>query len=123
MENCKRKVTNDDIKKYEPLVEKYIRDSVKKNWNESYLNIPDGGEIFLGNTGWTLKDMRQYLRTEIVVALQNYNPDKNTKESTFVFGHLYKRIGSLMKKLTRSKHGYSCYVSNIEEVQCELDRE
>ena len=42
-----------------------------------------------------MSDMRQYLMGEVFIALRNYNPEKKTKESTFVYGHLGKRIGSL----------------------------
>jgi hypothetical protein len=35
MNKSNRKLTNEDIVKYEPMIEKYIRDSVVKNWNEA----------------------------------------------------------------------------------------
>ena len=115
-----RVVTNEDIKKYTPMVNKYLRDSVQKNWNEATMSKNDD-EITLGNTGMSMSDMRQHLYTELVVALQNYNPDYRTedgrsvKESTFVFQHLFNRIGQLMKKLTKKRYGYSIWSCNLEE--------
>lgn len=105
----KRKLTNDDLTKYEPMVEKFIRDSCAKNWNES----KTGGEgAFLGTSGYGLDDIRQHLRAEICIALQNYNPDYRTKEgrsvkeSTFVYQHLTFRVGQMMKRLTKKRQGY-----------------
>jgi hypothetical protein len=120
MTKSRRIVTNEDIKKYIPMVNKYLRDSVKKNWVEASLS-PSEVDIALGNTGMTMADMRQYLYTELVVALQNYNPDYRTKdgrsvkESTFVFQHLFNRIGQLMKKLTKKRYGYGIWSSPVEE--------
>lgn len=104
-----RKVTNDDILRYEAMIEKFIRDSCMKNWNESRSGGPD---MPLGASGYTLNDLKQHLRTEICVALQNYNPDyrtkegKSVKESTFVYQHLTFRVGQLMKRLTKKRSGY-----------------
>lgn len=123
-----RVLTNDDVLKYEPMVEKYIRDSVIKNWNEAKLS-KNQGDVTLGNSGLTVNDMRQYLRTEVCVALQNYNPDYRTKEgrsvkeSTFVFNHLRFRIGQAMKRLTKKKFGYGVWTSNLEETLWETDRD
>lgn len=105
----KRKLTNEDVIKYEPMVEKFIRDSCMKNWNESRTG---GSDSPLGASGYTLNDLRQHLRAEICVALQNYNPNYRTKEgrsvkeSTFVFQHLTFRVGQLMKRLTKKRAGY-----------------
>ena len=116
-----RVVTNEDVKKYDRMVTKWLRDSVVKNWNEANLSKSEN-EISLGNSGFTMADMRQYLYTEVVVALQKYNPDYRTtrgkpvKESTFVYGHLYNRIGQLMKKLTKTKSGYGIWGMNLEDV-------
>lgn len=105
----RRKLTNEDVTKYERMVEKFIRDSCIKNWNEARTGGPDAP---LGTSGYTLNDLRQHLRTEICVALQNYNPDYRTKEgrsvkeSTFVYQHLTFRIGQLMKRLTKKRNGY-----------------
>ena len=124
----KRTLTNEDVLKYEPMVEKYIRDSVVKNWNEAS-SAKGRGDISLGNTGMTINDIRQQLRAEVCVALHNYNPDyrtkegKSVKESTFVFQHLYNRIGQMMKRLTKRKCGYGIWHSNIEETLLETDTE
>jgi hypothetical protein len=105
----RRKLTNEDVIKYEPMVEKFIRDSCMKNWNESRTG---GGDVPLGASGYTLNDLRQHLRAEICVALQNYNPDYRTKEgrsvkeSTFIYQHLTFRVGQLMKRLTKKRSGY-----------------
>lgn len=123
-----RKLTNEDVLKYEPMIEKYIRDSVIKNWNEATLSRSNG-EVSLGNTGMSLNDIRQHLRAEVCVALYNYDPNYKTKdgrsvkESTFVFQHLYNRIGQLMKRLTKKRYGYGIWHSNIEEVLWEIERE
>lgn len=123
-----RILTNEDVKKYDPMVESYLRDYVLKNWRGASLAKDKGNEP-LGNTGYTMNDMRQHLRTEVCVALQKYNPDYRTadgrsvKESTFVFGHLFKRVGQLMKKLTRKGYGYGVWHANIEEILWETDKE
>lgn len=125
---AKRILTNDDILKYEPMVEKWIRDSVVKNWNEAS-TAKSKGDIPLGNSGFTVNDIRQHLRAEVCVALQKYNPDYRTedgrsvKESTFIYQHLWKRIGQLMKRLTKRKMGYGVWHSNIEETLWETDKE
>ena len=123
-----RTLTNEDIMKYEPMIEKYIRDNCAKNWNEA--NTQKGhGDISLGNTGMSLNDIRQHLRVEVCVALYNYNPDyktkdgKSVKESTFVFQHLFNRCGQMMKRLTKKRYGYGLWHSNIEETLWEHDRE
>lgn len=124
----KRKLSNEDVLKYEPMVEKYIRDSVVKNWNEADTSKARG-DVALGNSGMTVNDIRQHLRAEVCVALQNYNPDYRTKdgrpvkESTFVFQHLFNRIGQMMKRLTKKRYGYGVWHSNLEEQLWETDRE
>lgn len=121
-----RVLTNEDILKYEPMIEKYIRDSVVKNWNEANTS-KSGGDITLGNTGMCLNDIRQHLRAEVCVALYNYNPDYKTKEgrsvkeSTFVFQHLFNRTGQMMKRLTKKRYGYGVWTQNIEETLWEKD--
>jgi hypothetical protein len=91
------------------MCEKFIRDSCMKNWNESKTSSPD---TFLGVSGQSLEDIKQHLRAEICVALQNYNPDYRTKEgrsvkeSTFVYQHLTFRVGQMMKRLTKKRNGY-----------------
>jgi hypothetical protein len=126
----KRKLTDQDILQYEPMVEKYIRDYVVKNWNEAKMDSKKGrGEVTLGNTGMSLNDIRQHLRAEVCVALYNYNPDYRTKEgrsvkeSTFVFQHLFNRTGQLMKRLTKKRYGYGVWHSNIEETLWEADKD
>lgn len=123
-----RTVTNEDILKYEPMVEKFIRDNVVKNWNEA--NPKKGmGDVSLGNTGLSLEDIRQLLRMEVLIALYNYNPQFRTKEghsvkeSTFVYQHLWFRVGQMMKRLVKKKLGYGIWHSNLEEVLWESDRE
>jgi hypothetical protein len=125
-----RVLTNQDILQYEPMVEKYIRDYVVKNWNEAKEDSRKGkGDVALGNTGMSLNDIRQHLRAEVCVALYNYNPDYRTKEgrsvkeSTFVFQHLFNRIGQMMKRLTKKRYGYGVWHSNIEETLWEHDSE
>jgi len=121
MAKTNRVVTNEDIKKYVPMVNKYLRDSVIKNWNEANMSANDA-DVSLGNTGMTMADMRQQLYCELVVALQNYNPEfrtkegRSVKESTFVFQHLFNRTGQLMKKLTKKRYGYGIWSSPVEEV-------
>jgi len=123
-----RTLTNEDVMKYEPMVEKYIRDYVVKNWNEANTR-KGGGDVALGNTGMSVNDIRQHLRTEVCVALYNFNPDYRTKEgrtvkeSTFVFQHLFNRCGQMMKRLTKKRYGYGVWHANIEETLWETDRE
>lgn len=117
----KRVVTDEDIKKYDRMVTMFLRDSVTKNWKEANLNNSDD-EVTLGNTGMTMADMRQYLYMQVVIALQNYDPDRRNsqgvgaKESTFVHTHLFNRIGQYMKKLTKEKSGYGKWSYNLEDV-------
>ena len=121
-----RTLTNEDVMKYEPMVEKYIRDYVVKNWNEANTR-KGGGDVALGNTGMSVNDIRQHLRTEVCVALYNFNPNYRTKEgrtvkeSTFVFQHLLNRCGQMMKRLTKKRYGYGLWHSNIEETLWERD--
>lgn len=119
-----RVVTDADIKKYDPMIDSWLRNSVIKNWN-----IPDikQDRVSLGNSGWTIADIKQHLRAEVVIALRNFSPEgkdgKVTKESTFVFGHLYNRIGQLMKRLTKRSMGYGVWSNNLEELLYEFDVE
>lgn len=121
-----RTLTNEDITRYEPMIEKYMRDSVEKNWNEARLG-KNQGDVPLGNTGMTMNDIRQHLRTEVCIALYNFNPNYRTKEgrtvkeSTFVFQHLFNRTGQLMKRLTKKRYGYGVWTQNIEETLWESD--
>ena len=114
-------VTNEDIKKYDRMVTKYLRDNIQKNWKEANLSASDD-EVALGNTGLTMADMRQYLYMQVVIALQNYDPERKNangvgaKESTFVFTHLFNRVGQEMKKLTKEKSGYGKWSMNLEDV-------
>jgi hypothetical protein len=110
------------------MIEKYIRDSVVKNWNEASTSKKNG-EITLGNTGMSINDIRQHLRAEVCIALYNYDPDYRTKEgrsvkeSTFVFQHLFNRTGQMMKRLTKKRYGYGIWHANIEEVMWETEKE
>lgn len=121
-----RILKNDDVLKYTSMVEKYIRDSVVKNWNEAY-SYKSNPDVSLGNSGYTIADIRQYLYAEVCVALRNYNPDFVTKEgrsvqeSTFVYLHLYNRIGQLMKRLTKKSYGYGIKHINLEEYLGEIE--
>ena len=116
-----RVVTKEDIEKYRPLIEKFIRDSVVKNWQEARIKQGDL-DVSLGNTGMSIADFRQYLLTELVVGLQKYNPDHRTpeglsvKESSFVYTHLSNRIGQTLKRLTKRRFGYAIWSSNLEDI-------
>ena len=116
----KNKVSNEMIQQYEQMVESFLKNSIVKNWNEADMS-KHKDEISLGNSGWSMSDMRQYLMTEVFIALRNYKPDFKTKESTFVYGHLNKRVGSLMKRLVKDSKGYGFWCSNLEEVLGETD--
>lgn len=118
----KREVSNEMIIQYEQMVESFLKNSVVKNWNEADMS-KHKDEVSLGNSGWSMSDMRQYLMTEVFIALRNYKPEFSTKESTFVYGHLSKRVGSLMKRLTNKSKGYGFWSSNIEEILGEIDND
>lgn len=128
LKNPDRKLTNANIKQYEPMVEKYVRDYVVKNWNEAKLGR-NNGNVALGNSGYTLDDIRQHLRAEVCIALYNYDPnyrtkeDRSVKESTFVYQHLFNRTGQLLKRLTKRRYGYGVWHSNIEEILWEIDKD
>lgn len=124
----KRIVTNEDIKKYEWMVDSFINKHVVKNFNEAKNNSKTRDHIMLGNTGMTLGDIRQHLLAETVIALQNYKPDvigkptgRPVQEQSFLYGHLTFRVGALMKKLTSRSRAYSMWHSQIEKVQFELE--
>jgi hypothetical protein len=116
-----RQITNQDIYKYKPMVEKFLRDSVLRNWSEGVLKTANY-DMSLGNTGMSIDDFRQYLMTELVVGLQKYKPDfkteedRSVKESTFIYCHLSNRIGQLLKKLTKRRFGYAIWMSNLDEI-------
>lgn len=116
-----RVVTNEDVKKYKGLVELFIKKSVRKNWANEIAKTTKDTECALGNTGMALADFRQYLYTELVVALQKYNPDyltaegRSVKESSFVYTHLSNRIGQVLKRLTKRRFGYGIFSANLEE--------
>lgn len=119
-----RKITCADVSKYESLVNTFIRKHVNKNWNITERSDPDSP---LGNSGWTLADFRQYLLTEVFVALTKFNPNhitpegKSVKEITFVYNHLNFRIGSLLKRLTNRKMGYGVFSTQIEKALGEYE--
>ena len=124
-----RVVTDQDLKKYDAMVEMYLKKYVQKNWNEASLN-KHNQDVQLGNSGWTMRDFRQHLKTEVVVGLQKFDPQrisdrtgKTIKESTFIYQHLFNRTGQLMKKLTKTRYGYGKWTSNLEEVLWERDTE
>ena len=76
-----------------------------------------------------MADIRQHLRAEVFIALTKYNPDfrtkegRSVKESTFIFQHLFNRVGQLMKKLTKRRYGYGIWTNNLEEALWEVDRD
>jgi len=128
LKNPDRVLTNDDINKYAPMVELYIRNYVVRNWSEASTSR-HSGDIALGNTGMTINDIRQYLKGEVCIALYNYDPLYRTengasvKESTFIYGHLFRRTGSLMKRLTKRSNGYGIFIENLESAMLEIDYE
>jgi hypothetical protein len=128
MTKSKRKLTNEDVKKYIPMVDSYIRRSVIKNWNEASMSSSKQ-DVALGNTGLTIADIRQYLLMEVCVALGKYNPDyiteegRSVKESTFIFTHIHNRGGQILKKLTKHRYGYGIWMSQVEQVVGDLSEE
>lgn len=128
MKPLTRKLTNEDLTKYDAMVEMYIRDYVVKNWNEAN-SSKNQGDVSLGNSGLTVNDIRQHLKAEVCVALHNYNPEYRTKdgrsvkESTFVHKHLFNRVGQMMKKHTKKRYGYGIWHHNLEETLWETDTE
>jgi hypothetical protein len=123
-----RVVTNEDIKKYMPMVDSYIRKSVLKNWNEASLN-KNKRDISLGNTGMTINDIRQYLLLEVCIGLQKYNVNYRTedgasvKESTFIFTHIFNRGGQLLKRLCKRRAGYGIWTNQFESVIGDINEE
>jgi hypothetical protein len=123
-----RVVTNEDIKKYDRLVKMYLSKFVQKNWNEASMS-KSARYVALGNTGMTMEDMEQHLRTEVVYALQKYNPNyvtaegRSVLESTFVYRHLFNRTGQLMKSLTRKKNGYGLWMNDLQMILGETEKE
>ncbi len=119
-------ITDEKIKEYNKLVDFWIRKGVIKNWGLTKLS-QSSEDMSLGASGWTIADVRQHLMCEVFIALRNFNVEgkdgKVTKESTFVYNHLFNRVGQLMKRLTKKGKGYGAWVSNLETVLYELDEE
>ena len=111
-----------NVMKYYPLVKAFMRDSVVRNFNETNVKLAKNEEMVLGNTGMSMKDIEQYLLMEVVVALKKYNPNyitkegKSVQEMSFVHTHLSNRVGSLMKRLTKTRNGYGFWKVNIDEL-------
>jgi hypothetical protein len=129
MENQdKRTITDKDITKYEAMIESFIKNYVVKNWNEASMHKSQE-DVQLGNSGFTMSDFRQHMKAELCIALYNYDPNYRTsegrsvKESTFVYQHLFNRVGQLMKKLTKRRHGYGIWTNQLESVLREVDDE
>jgi hypothetical protein len=126
--NTPRKVSDEEIKKYIPMVDSYIRNNILKNWREASMS-KERQEVPLGNTGWTVRDIRQYLLAEVFIALTKYKPDFRTAEgrgvmeSTFVYGHILKRGGSMAKRLTKAGRGYGCWSIQLEKALKEFHEE
>lgn len=103
------------------MIERYIRDYVLKNWKEAK-GGKSNGEISLGNTGMTVNDIRQHLKAELCIALYNFNPNyvtkegRTVKESTFVYRHIFNRIGQTLKRLTKKRYGYGVRTANIDDI-------
>jgi hypothetical protein len=121
----KRLVTNADVQSYEGLIEFFIRTHVIKNWREARSR---NNYQSLGNTACTLEDIRQILRYQVFLALQNYNPNflvngNPVKESTFVYRHLWFKVGMLMKKLVRKANYYGIQMSSFEDIGGRLNLE
>lgn len=116
-----RIVTNEDVKKYMPMVNKYLRDSFCKNWTEATIK-KGNDDIILGNTGMSICDLRQQLLMEVVIALRNYNPEyktkegKSVKESTFIYRHLSFRVGQAAKRMTKKRYGYGVWVGSVNDL-------
>ena len=128
-----RPVSDEMVLQYYPLVEKFLKKYVVKNWNEASMGKNNTGksadEVSLGNSGMSMADMRQHLRIELFIGLSKYDPEYRTKEGkpvkeiTFLYTHLYNRIGQLMKRLVKDTKGYGVWTSNLEEVLFETDRD
>lgn len=112
--NTNKVITDEDIKKYDTLIDYFIRKCVIKNWKEVSMHRNDENTS-LGNSGYTIADIRQHLRCEVAIALRNYKPDKGTKESSFCHTHLNNRVGQLMKKLASKTMGYGQWCIDINE--------
>lgn len=116
-----RVVTNEDVMKYERLVNMYLKKMAIKNWNEASMS-KSKQDIILGNTGMTMEDLRQDLYAEVVVALQKYDPNYRTKEGrsvkemTFVYQHLFNRLGCKLKRLTKKRMAYGMWASSFENI-------
>ena len=113
--NPTRILTNADIQKYVPLVEKVIREYVKLDCFGKMQGI-------IKSTGWDEEDFRQHMMMELCIALKNYKGDyitsggSSVKEITFVYGHLYKKISQQIRQLSKEKRGYSKNFNNPEEI-------
>lgn len=117
-----RVVTSEELMAYRPMVEFWLKQGIVKNWKEASLSRKQDN-VMLGNSGYTMADVRQHLLTEVLIALKNYDPEKKTKESSFVYTHLKNRVGGMMKKHTKKKSGYGSWTANLEHTLHEIDLE
>jgi hypothetical protein len=121
--------SNADVMKYQRMVNMFINKMVKKNWNESQTPLSKNEEIILGNTGISIEDIRQDMYAEVLEALNKYNPDYRTAEgksvlpSTFVYRHLFNRLGQKLKSMTKQRAGYGMWQLNLDEFMHERDEE
>lgn len=116
----KRIVTDADIKKYVPMVESFLRKNAIKNWKEAS-TAKSKDEISLGNTGMTMRDIRQDMLMEVFIGLTKFDPNYRTKEgrtvqeATFIYTHLFNRLGQKLKRLTKARQGYGRWSVPLEK--------
>jgi hypothetical protein len=88
------------LEEYGPLINKLLQ-GIPKTWNDCH-----GYESSIGNTGYSLADVKQHLILELFVGLTKYDPTRGAAESTFIYRHLFNRIGVFYKKYTAKGKGY-----------------
>ena len=120
-----RKPGEKDILKYEPLINKIINQVILKNWNNlNYLAHQD--TVSLGQTGYTVADIRQDLRLMVWMALLKYNPNKKNKdgigatEFTYVHTYVKNRALTFISKFTKDKYGYGIYHTYLSQIEYDL---
>lgn len=109
------KVAYEDIKKFEPMIEYFLKKYVIKRWTSASL-FKDHGDVFLGSTGMTMNDIRSLMLTEIISVLGKYDPAKKASKCTLVYTHLNNRTISLVKKLCGVKYGYGKTIYDIDSM-------
>ena len=101
--------TDEQVASYEKAVNAAIFMVILRCF--SYYSIKIDLDTSLGNTGWTIADLQQHLRTEVFIAISHYDPSVGGSTlNSFVMCHVWHRAQSWMKKFANPKKGWGAEV-------------